>query len=367
MAWDLDGTLWDGVAVESPPGTLPELRPPALDAVDALTAMGVVSSIASRTDPAVLELVAADPRLAGRFLAPQVGWCDKSVSLRAIAADLGIGVEALALVDDNPYERAEVAAMLPDAQVLRPDEVAELLAALAGQPVTGDARNRVGRYRDEEQRSRAGRSFDGPREQFLESCRMRLTLTRARPDDVPRFVELAARTHRLNSSGLELDADRVRGLLADGSHLLLTARLEDRFGDYGLIGAALVERGAAAWTVRLLALSCRVAGRGVSAAFLYGVMREARRCGAGELLVDSAPTSANVELRLLFRQAGLRRSADLLPEPGAPSSYAAVEAEGIPAREPRVRRLGRSLLDPLPNFPSWLDVVEPGRELDDGE
>ncbi|MFH8367779.1 HAD-IIIC family phosphatase [Streptomyces sp. NPDC018031] len=343
VVWDLDNTVWDGVAVESTAPGLPEPRRWVLDAITALADRGVLSSVASRTDPAVLDLLRADARLAERFIAPQVGWQDKSESLRRIAEDLGIAVDALLLVDDSPYERAEVGAMLPEVGTLAPEQVPELLERLASGAVTEDARRRVSRYRAEAVRKEEGRRFSGSREEFLRSCDMRLSLGAAREADLPRVAELAARTHRLNSSGLALDADGLRAAVPDPAgpetgSALLVAELEDRFGGYGMIGTALVDRTPRVWTVQLLALSCRIAGRGVSLGFLRWLMDRARAAGAGEFRVVLRPTSANVELRLLFRQAGLR----VAGEPGADRS------------EPVT--LARPLDGALPDHPSWLAV-----------
>jgi predicted enzyme involved in methoxymalonyl-ACP biosynthesis len=38
----------------------------------------------------------------------------------------------------------------------------------------------------------------------------------------------------------------------------VVASLDDRFGTYGKIGLALVEKGSAVWTIKLLLMSCRV-------------------------------------------------------------------------------------------------------------
>ncbi|MFF8730108.1 FkbH-like protein [Streptomyces sp. NPDC015171] len=333
VVWDLDGTLWDGVAVERADDALPEVRADMLAAVDTLAGHGVLSSIASRSAPEVLERIGRDPRLASRFLAPQVSWQDKSHALRAIAARLGVAVESLLLVDDSPYERAEVTALLPGVRAVSPQEVPALLAALDGRPVTAEARARADFYRTEEVRRRAGERFEGGREEFLRWCEMRLQAGAASGEELARALELAERTHRLNSSGL--DREQVRTLVEQGGHRLFTARMSDRFGDYGVIGMALVRLGAATWSVPLLALSCRIAGRGASVAFLRWLMEEARSAGADVFAVDMRPTEANTELRLLFRQAGLRA------------------AEGAGPARPAVA-LSRPLHDDLPALPSWI-------------
>ncbi|WP_460065799.1 HAD-IIIC family phosphatase [Streptomyces sp. YKOK-I1] len=358
VVWDLDGTLWDDIAVESPTDELPVPRPEMLAAIDALAARGVLSSIASRSAPAVLDrLTAGRPEVRERFLAPQVSWQDKSESLRRIAESLGIAVDALVLVDDSPYERAEVEALLPAVGTLAPEDVPALLAAFEGREVTPESRARVDRYRTEEARRAEGERFHGSREEFLSWCAMRLTLGAATPEEIPRALELAARTHRLNSSGLT--PERLRELAASDGHELYTARMTDRFGAYGIIGAALVDRTGASpnagagtdtgtdtgtstgtWSVPLLALSCRVAGRGAAAAFLFWLMGRARQAGAEEFRVTLRPTDANLEMRILLRQAGLRRVDD---------------TEGV---TPDSAVLGRALHGELPKPPPYLHVSD---------
>ncbi|MER5430596.1 HAD-IIIC family phosphatase [Streptomyces sp. NPDC002588] len=342
VVWDLDGTLWDDIAVESATGELPVPRPEMLAAIDRLAAHGVLSSIASRSAPAVLDRLAADrPEVRERFLAPQVSWQDKSESLRRIAKDLGIAVDALVLVDDSPYERAEVEALLPGVRTLAPEDVPALSAAFEGREVTPESRERVGRYRTEETRRAESERFQGTREEFLRWCAMRLTVGAATPDEAPRALELAARTHRLNSSGLT--PERLRELAAADGHELFTARMADRFGSYGVIGTALVDRTApAVWSVPLLALSCRVAGRGAAAGFLFWLMARAREAGAEEFRVTLRPTDANLEMRILLRQAGLRRTDDTTATAAAPDSA----------------ELARSLDGTLPTPPPHLRVTD---------
>ncbi|MGO1056648.1 HAD-IIIC family phosphatase [Crossiella sp. CA198] len=309
VVWDLDGTLWDGIAVEQTTETLPAPRAAVLALIDELAARGVLSSIASRTDPSILGLLLADEPLAERFVAPQADWQDKSVALRRISAELGIGLAALAFVDDNPFERAEVAAALPEVLVLAPEQAAGLLDSPELDPaaLTPEARGRVRRYREDARRKDAETAFTGSRAEFLRWCGMRLTLRPATAADVPRLVELARRTHRMNTTGEVPPVPDVLARLTDPDGWFLpVAELSDRFGGYGLIGAAVIEKDAAVWRVRLLALSCRVAGRGVAPAFLRWVMDRALAEGARELHVPVRPTGANVELRVLFRQCGLR-------------------------------------------------------------
>jgi methoxymalonate biosynthesis protein len=368
VVWDLDGTVLSGVAVETPVGQPLRTRPEALRAMAVLEERGIANSVASRTDPSVAEAVGRHPALADRFVAAQFGWGHKSEAISRIAAELDIAVSDVAFVDDSPFERAEVAAVLPEVLVLAPDELYASLDTPALRPsvVTEDAGRRVERYRTERQRREAERDFAGTREQFLASCDIRLAVGVARPAHADRLAEMAERTHRFNTSGARWPASAVRAMIDDPRWYVPVAWLSDRFGDHGMIAAAFVERGPVAagaaeavafvergpvaagaadaagreWRMRLLMVSCRVAGRDVPIAMLRHIARSAAAGGAGGLLADLRPDRANVELRMLLRRAGFR----------------ARLSSGDSGR----LLLARSLADLPPPAPPWLRVEESG-------
>src|SRR5207237_1203933 len=63
---------------------------------------GILHALASKNPP---EAAAHTARVTGwRFAAAECGWDRKSDALARIAATLGIGVDALAFVDDDPFE-----------------------------------------------------------------------------------------------------------------------------------------------------------------------------------------------------------------------------------------------------------------------
>src|SRR5262245_46721815 len=96
VVWDLDNTLWPGIAAEEPEDVLPEPNPRILHLIDTLEARGIVSSVASRNDPSLGKQLLAQPALAGRVVTPQVGWEPKSGAVKRIAERLNIGLDAMA-------------------------------------------------------------------------------------------------------------------------------------------------------------------------------------------------------------------------------------------------------------------------------
>ena len=77
---------------------------------------GILLAIASKNNEAeVREVFAHHPDMVlrwGDFAATQIHWGDKAGSLRAIAEQLRIGLDALAFYDDSPVEREWVRSLL---------------------------------------------------------------------------------------------------------------------------------------------------------------------------------------------------------------------------------------------------------------
>ena len=106
VVWDLDNTVWDGVLLED---REVRVRPAVLSLIETLDARGILHSVASRNDRelAIAQLDAFG--LTDYFLYPQISWGSKSDAIAAIARDLNIGLDAIAFVDDQPFELEEVA------------------------------------------------------------------------------------------------------------------------------------------------------------------------------------------------------------------------------------------------------------------
>lgn len=329
VVWDLDGTVWPGVALESRdlPAAHPAAYPAVLAVLDTLAGRGILLSVASRNPAEVGALVEASPELAGRFVAGQYGWGRKSDALRRIADELDVRLDTLAFVDDDPLERADVERTLPEVLVLAPEEVPDALGwpELDPGPVTAAALSRSDSYRRRERRRAARAGFAGGEEDFLRWCDLRATLRVAGPADADRLAELARRTTQYNSTGAALPA----------TGLAVVLELADRFGDDGLVGVAAVpDPDGPEWTVELVAVSCRAGGRGAVRVLLTAVARLARSRGARRLVVPCRLSERNVPVRLGLKQAGFAAAgrdrdtavyARALAEPAAYPSWVAVE------------------------------------------
>jgi FkbH-like protein len=342
VIWDLDNTLLSGVYLESP--QQPPGADPAMLAVAAqLRDRGIIHAVATRNPSEAAQHAAQVTGL--DFAAAECGWGRKSDAVRRIADDLGLAADAVAFVDDDLYERAEVSFAVPEALVLSPEDMADAVGWPEFSPpvVTAEARRRGEMYAERRRRQEEARAYGGSRDAFLVYCGTQVVIAQATAADAPRLHELSVRTHQFNTTGDAVSEAELRALIASAEHQVMAVRLADRFGDDGLVGGCVVARaedGTAA--VTLLMMSCRAMGRGVIEALLAWLARSSRQAGAAALAVPCLISPRNVPLRLALAASGFRAA-----EGGSPGESVAL--------------FFRPLEGPLPELPSWVaDTVAAG-------
>lgn len=301
LVWDLDNTLWQGTLLED--GEVP-LAAGVREVVETLDARGILQSVASRNDRDLATARLAALGLADHFLLPQIGWGRKSDAVRHVAGRLGFAEAALAFLDDEPAERAEVAFHLPAVRCYSPAQLPGLLDRPEFSPtVTADARRRRSMYRAAFAREAERDSYAGPDEAFLRSLDLRMRVGRAGDAELARVEELTLRTSQLNATGVHYPAEVLRGLCADPGHEVLVATLADRFGPYGAVGVVLLGTGPDRWHLKLLATSCRVIPVGAGTALLGWLVGAAARAGV-HLVADLRRTDRNRMMEVAYRFAG---------------------------------------------------------------
>lgn len=326
LVLDCDNTLWGGVVAEDGIGgiELGSAYPGSAyvefqRAVRRLRNDGVLLAIASKNDEdAVREVFAEHDEMvlsASDLAAWQVGWQPKSQGLRAIAAELNIGLDSLVFVDDSDYELAEVRAAVPEVTCLRvPDETAELPDLIARSGLFRNLRISAEDLDRTEmilgERSRAARGATLSREDFLASLGLVVDYFPVRREHVGRVAQLTNKTNQFNLTTIRRSEPEIAALLESSDHLVRALRVADSFGDYGLVGVAVITIAGTRWELETVLMSCRVLGRGVESAFLARIAAEATEHGVTELVGHYVPTPKNGLVADLLPSHGFVAAAD---------------------------------------------------------
>lgn len=304
VVWDLDNTLWKGILLED---DNVELRPEVCQIIKALDERGILHSVASKNDYVYATEKLKEFGVLEYFLYPQISWSTKVKGIETIAMSLNIGLDSIAFVDDQAFERDEVTHALPMIMCLDATYLDHVLEMPEMMPrfITEDSKARRLMYSSDIKRKQTEDEWLGPKEEFLATLRMHFTIEQAQAEDLKRAEELTVRTHQLNSTGYTYSYEELDQFRQSDKYLLLVGSLEDKYGSYGKIGLALVECSAGHWNIKLLLMSCRVMSTGVGTIMINYIRKLAGSAGV-KLTAEFLPTERNRMMYVTYKFAGFR-------------------------------------------------------------
>ena len=241
-------------------------------------------------------------------------WDDKASNLRSIARTLNIGLDSLVFIDDNPAERDIIRRELPMVAVPElPEDVAYYPGCLAAAGyfeaasfTVEDARRARSYAANAERRMALGTATDMP--SYLTGLEMTLTARPIGSAELVRATQLVNKTNQFNLTTRRYTEAEIAALAAGPDNVALQSRLQDRFGDNGLISVILA-RPDADWPSDALLIdtwlmSCRVLGRGVETATLEVLAEAAMARGRTVLIGEYRPTPKNALVRNHYAELG---------------------------------------------------------------
>lgn len=304
VVWDLDNTLWQGVLLE---GDDLQLREGVVKVIKTLDERGILQSIASKNHHEDAEEKLKSLGLWDYFLCPQINWNAKSHSIELIAKTLNIHLDTFAFIDDQAFEREEVAHQHPMVETFTENDVAELLYRPRMMPkfLTSESKQRRQLYKNDMARTAFEGEFNGASDEFMASLNMVFSISHAQTNDLQRAEELTMRTNQLNSTGYTYSYDELAEFIDSPDHIVVVARLKDKFGSYGTIGLSLIEKHDDFWRLKLLLMSCRVMSRGVGSVMLHYFMAQAKKAGV-KLQAEFVNNDRNRMMNITYRFSGFK-------------------------------------------------------------
>jgi len=314
---DLDNTLWGGVigeeglygiqiGPEHPGAAFLNLQRAILD----LAQRGILLAICSKNNPEdALEVFQKRSEMLLKpehFAALRINWQDKAQNLREIAAELNIGIDSLAFLDDNPVERQRVQDELPEVTVIDlPADPMLYATALRACPrferlsMTSEDRQRNRYYAEQRQRTELQENA-GTLEDFLRSLQMEAEIAPVSAASQARIAQLTQKTNQFNLTTRRYSEQQISEMGQSACWHVAGIRVRDRFGDNGLVGVGILRLQAEVCEIDVFLLSCRVIGRSVETAFLAYLASEAAKQGAAKLQGWFLPTQKNAPSREFY-------------------------------------------------------------------
>ena len=329
LVLDLDNTLWGGVigddGVEGIKLGQGDATGEAYLAIQKLALdlrqRGIVLAVSSKnTDEIARAPFTSHPEMLlklDHFAVFRANWNDKAANITAIAEELSLGLDSFVFLDDNPAERGLVRQLLPQVAVPElPDDPAYYARTLSAAgyfeaiAFTAEDLKRADFYKENINRMTVLKQHGGL-EAYLASLNMTVTFTPFDAIGRPRIVQLINKSNQYNLTTRRYTDTEIAVLENDPSAVTMQVRLEDLYGDLGMISVIICRViDLAIWEIDTWLMSCRVLGRRIENIVLNEIIRQARGAGAVKLTSKYKPTSRNGLVKDHYARLGFRKVAE---------------------------------------------------------
>ena len=329
LAVDLDNTLWHGIIGEDgPDGVITSGGWPGNAYINFQTflknlrASGILLVLLSKNNESDViegfEMNQNMPLALSDFVAKKINWNDKATNLSAVAEELSLAPDSFVFMDDNRLEIALMQEQLPEVESIHaigpPSEFPNLV--LSGGRfftlgLTEEDRVRADSYAAQEARNtQQSRSFD--LKSFLGDLGLCMEYRAPKKTETERVVQLFARTNQFNLTTIRYAHSDILSLIDDSDTNIKIIRLEDRFGDYGLVGVVVIRKtyDGLCQEIDSFLMSCRVLGRQVEDGILAKIENDARTTGAKQLIGKYSETRKNKVVASFYTERGFELGAE---------------------------------------------------------
>ena len=311
LVCDLDGTLWGGILGEDGPSGIAlgedgvgKCYRDLQRQIKTLLENGALLALTSKNNRTeVDDVFTGHPMMILQpedFVATRVGWGDKVSSLVAIAEDLSLGLDSFVFLDDNPVERAMISENLPTVAVpdfpTRPELLLEWFVDEVAFPyfprvrVLDSDRNKTAQYQARNERISEAESVVDL-DAFIERLEIQLDIRTDDEFSVERAAQMTQKTNQFNLTTKRCTPDQIKAWMDSNDHAVFTLAYQDRFGDEGIVGLAVIALSTA--DIPVFLLSCRIIGRKVERSLLRCIEEFAAQNDLTEIKCLFVPTEKN--------------------------------------------------------------------------
>lgn len=313
---DCDQTLWKGVVGEDGIDGI-EFDEPRLKLQEFMAAQsgaGMLICLCSKNEEQdVWEVF--DSRKEMRLkrehiVAAQINWNFKSENIKRLAEELQLSLNSFIFVDDDRAVCAEVQANCPEVLTLMlPAETSKIPAflnhvwAFDKLKITKEDKERTKSYQQQIERSRLQEN-SGSFQDFLKNLQLKCDITKATEAQLPRISQLCLRTNQFNSTSKRHSENDLKQLLSRENVNIWAINVQDRFGDYGLVGTVIYEEKEKIINVGSFMLSCRALGRGIEHKMLAAIGQTALDSNCEFVDLEFIASAKNVPIYNFFEEVG---------------------------------------------------------------
>lgn len=320
---DLDNTLWGGVVGDDGAENIEIGQETSMGQtysefqsyLKAQKQLGVLLTVNSKNDPenALSGLRRPDSILKEEdFVVIKANWNPKNVNLAETAAELNLLPESFVFVDDNPAEREIVRTDFPLVavpEIVNVEHYINVMDKSGFFEVTGlsdDDLKRNEMYQENAKRVQAQAQFENY-EDYLLSLEMQGTIKAFESQYMSRIAQLTNKSNQFNLTTKRYSQSEIEAIARDKSYITLYGKLEDKFGDNGVVSVVAGKVESSVLHIELWLMSCRVLKRDMEAAMMDELVLQCMAAKIKKIVGYYYPTAKNAMVKDFYGMMGFQK------------------------------------------------------------
>lgn len=231
IIWDLDETFWNGTISE---GSV-ELSALNTALVKKTSDLGIVNSICSKNDFDVVKQKLTDIGMWDYFVFPSIDWTPKGNRIKNTIDTMKLRYVNVLFIDDNAQNLEEAKHFCPSLMTAMPEDLPELYEIAEKAELTDPSHKRLKQYHLLEKKEALRGEFS-TNDEFLMSCNIRVKIEYDCINHIDRLYDLVMRSNQLNYTKVRPEKEELERLLCDRGNRCGYVSVQDKFGDYGIVG-----------------------------------------------------------------------------------------------------------------------------------
>lgn len=320
---DLDNTLWGGVigddgvdnikiGLETSAG---QVYSEFQTYIKALKQLGVVLNIDSKNNEenALAGLKHPDSILKlDDFISIKANWEPKDRNFQEIASELNLGADSLVFIDDNPAERYIIEKNIPEVSCPEIGESHQYIINIDRNGyfettyLSEDDLKRNKMYQENTKRANALAKFSDYGD-YLNSLEMKAVIKPFESIYMSRIAQLTNKSNQFNLTTKRYSQGEIEYIANDNEYLTLYGKLEDKFGDNGVVALCIGHLIDGICHIDLWLMSCRVLKRTMESAMLDCLVKRCRDRGIFEIRGYYYPTEKNIMVKNFYGDMGFNQ------------------------------------------------------------
>lgn len=246
------------------------------------------------------------------FIDIKANWMSKDKNFLDIASDLSLGTDSLLFIDDNPAERHIVTEQLKDVVAPEIGQIHEYIQNIdrggyfETTILSGDDEKRNEMYKENLDRFKYQSSFKDYNE-YLLSLNMVAIIRPFEDMHLARISQLINKTNQFNLTTKRFTQSEIENISKDKNYITFFGKLEDRFGDNGIVSLIIGKVRSDELDIILFLMSCRVLKRDMENAMMDELVKCAKEKGINKIFGYYFPTQKNSMVKDFYKDEGFTK------------------------------------------------------------